>query len=636
MCGIVGYFNLNGSALGPDQATLESMCQTIHHRGPDERGMTTVGPAALGMTRLSIIDLATGQQPISNEDDSIWIVFNGEIYNFQELQKKVLAAGHKLKTHSDTETIIHLYEEYGIDCLQFLEGMFAFAIYDKNKDRLFIARDRMGEKPLHWGVFDSQLIFASELKAILAHPKSKKQLNSVALQKYLALEYVPAPLSMFEGIHKLMPAHYMLVEKGEVLTKRYWLGKPESEPTKISEAEAEDKLIELLDRSAKLRLISDVPLGIFLSGGIDSSAITALAARHVSSPLKTFSIGFADQSFDESSHAELVAKHVGCDHTTAIFSPQMALETLTDLWKVLDEPMADASILPTYFLSKMTKKSVTVALSGEGGDELFGGYPTYQAHRMAGIWQAIPGIVRKGILEPAINSLPVSHNNLSLDFKAKRFIASADSKDDVRHYRWMGCMSIDKQLNLLKPEFSPLQTLDKLYGGLTDSPLLNGNGKRDVVSKIMLIDQITYLPDDLLVKSDRASMAASLEVRLPFLAYPVVEFARQLPVSMKLKGLTTKYLLKKALKPYLPKSILTRPKKGFGIPTAKWLNNELKPVVDELFSETFVRQQGIFRYDQVKQLLDEHRSLKFDRRKELWTMMMFQWWWQKYFTNNLC
>lgn len=636
MCGIVGYFNLNGSPIGPDQGTLQAMCQTIHHRGPDERGMTTVGPAALGMTRLSIIDLATGKQPISNEDDSVWIVFNGEIYNFQELQKKVVASGHKLKTHSDTETIVHLYEDYGIDCLQYLEGMFAFAIYDKNKDRLFIARDRMGEKPLHWGVFDGQLIFASELKAVLAHPKSKKQINSEALQKYLALEYVPAPLSMFEGIHKLMPGHYMVVENGQVTTKRYWLGKPKEQLEKISEKEAEAKLIELLDTSARLRLISDVPLGIFLSGGIDSSAITALAARHVNR-LKTFSIGFADQSFDESSHAELVAKHVGTDHHTAIFSPQMALETLTELWQVLDEPMADASILPTFFLSKMTKKSVTVALSGEGGDELFGGYPTYQAHRMAGYWQAIPGILRKGILEPAINSLPVSHNNLSLDFKAKRFISSVDSKEDVRHYRWMGCMSIDKQLSLLKPEYSPLRTIDRLYGGLTDTPLLNGNGNgnRDVVSKIMLIDQITYLPDDLLVKSDRASMAASLEVRLPFLAYPVVEFARQLPVSFKLKGMKTKYLLKKALKSYLPESILNRPKKGFGIPTAKWLNKELASIVDELFSEKFVRQQGIFQYEQVKQLLDEHRSLRFDRRKELWTLMMFQWWWQKYFANKL-
>lgn len=632
MCGIVGYWNLNGSPLGPDQGILQSMCQTIHHRGPDERGMTVVGPAALGMTRLSIIDLVSGQQPISNEDDSIWIVFNGEIYNFQELQKKVVDKGHKLKTHSDTETIVHLYEEYGIDCLQYLEGMFAFAIYDKNKERLFIARDRMGEKPLHWGVFDGQLIFASELKAILAHPKSKKQLNPEALQRYLALEYVPAPLSMFDGIHKLMPGHYMLVENGQVTTKRYWLGKPDKE-SKMSEEDAVAKLIELLDRSAKLRLISDVPLGIFLSGGIDSSAITALASRHVDK-LKTFSIGFADQSFDESSHAELVAKHLGCDHNTAIFSPQMALETLTELWQVLDEPMADASILPTYFLSKMTKRSVTVALSGEGGDELFGGYPTYQAHRLAGLWQKIPGIVRKGVIEPAINSLPVSHNNLSLDFKAKRFISSIDNREDVRHYRWMGCLSIDKQLDLLKPEFAPLNSVDALYGGLTDTPLLNGNGKRDVVSKIMLIDQITYLPDDLLVKSDRASMAASLEVRLPFLAFPVVEFARQLPVSLKLKGLTTKYLLKKALKPYLPKSILKRPKKGFGIPTAKWLNNELAPVVNELFSERFVQQQGIFQYAQVKQLLDEHRSLRFDRRKELWTLMMFQWWWQKYFTNN--
>ncbi len=618
--------NLNGQAIDPNQGNLQAMCAAITHRGPDDQGTMVIGPAALGMTRLSIIDVRTGHQPIGNEDGSVWIVFNGEIYNYQELRQRLLGRGHHFTTNSDTETIVHLYEEYGVECLQYLEGMFAFALWDSERKRLFVARDRMGEKPLHWGIFNGQFIFSSELKGILTHPDAAKEVDLVSLQKYLALEYVPAPHSMFKGISKLLPAHYMLVEKGTVKIRSYWSA--DIMRANIGEAEAKEKLVTLLDQSTKLRLISDVPLGIFLSGGLDSSSITALAARHMKKAPQTFSIGFSDSSFDESDHAKAVATRLGCDHHVARFSAEMAYQTLEELWEVLDEPMADASIVPTYFLSKMAKNEVTVALSGEGGDELFGGYPTYQAHRLANVWRFLPKPLRLGVLEPAIRSLPVSHNNLSADYKAKRFIAAASEEPILRHFRWMGAISPDEQQNLMLPHV--LADGD----GASVYPYLGGNdgiAEHDVISRIMHLDLTTYLPDDLLVKSDRASMAASLEVRLPFLAFPLVEFALSLPASYKVRGLTTKYLLKKAMEPYLPSKIVNRPKKGFGIPVAKWLRQEFKPMVDELLSESYLQQQGIFKKEPMMMLLKEHESGQIDRRKELWTILMFQRWWKKYF-----
>lgn len=630
MCGIVGYINLDGQALDPNLDWISPMCHSITHRGPDEEGKTIIGPVALGMTRLSIIDLTTGQQPIPNEDKTIWIVFNGEIYNFHELQKLVLAKGHTLRTSSDTEVIVHLYEEYGVDCLKYLEGMFAFAIWDSNKERLFIARDRMGEKPLHYGVFDGQLVFGSELKGILAHPKAKEKrdIDLVALQKYLAMEYVPAPSSIFKGIQKLMPSHYLLVERGQIKTASYWDPKITNE--KMTEAEAEERLIQLLDESTKLRMISDVPLGVFLSGGIDSSIIAALAARarQGGEKLKTFSVGFSESSFDESEHAKVVADHLGTDHHTAWFTPDLARNTLEELWQYLDEPLADASIVPTFFLSKMTKEHVTVALAGEGGDELFGGYPTYTAHKLADIWNSVPSILRRGLIEPAINSLPVSHNNLSFDYKAKRFIAAADEPAIRRHFQWMGSFPLDQHPRLMKSGLATITKEDQLY---SPSFRMAPNGPSDIASTIMQLDLTTYLPDDLLVKSDRASMAASLEVRLPFLAYPLVEFALSMPSSLKIRGMKTKIVLRNAAEKYLPESIIKRPKKGFGIPVAKWLGSDFKPMVDELLSQQYIERQGIFDWTYVGDLLAQHESKRYDRRKELWTLFMFQWWWRKFF-----
>lgn len=638
MCGIVGYLNLNGNDLNPNAPYLKDMVQSIHHRGPDENGSIILGPTALGMTRLSIIDLNTGQQPIFNEDKSICIVFNGEIYNFQELRERLLKAGHRFTTETDTEAIVHLYEEHGVDCLQFLEGMFAFAIWDSKKERLFLARDRMGEKPLHWGVFNSQLLFASELKGIFAHPESRKELNVDAMRQYLSLEYVPAPNTLFKGINKLMPAHYMLVERGSIKTDCYW--RPSGKSENYTASEAKEKLLELLDESIKLRLISDVPLGIFLSGGIDSSLITALASRHVSQPLQTFSIGFADKSFDESDHAQTVAEALGTKHSVLRFDPHIACATMEELWNYLDEPIADASIVPTFLLSRMTKKSVTVALSGEGGDELFGGYPTYFAHRLAQYWNMIPSPLREGVFERLIKSLPVSHNNLSFDYKAKKFIAGNSSSDLSRQLRWMGALPLEYQNTLLKSDLikdsqrigSELDLVSHL--DLDEIDKFADGTSRDIADRIMRLDQKTYLADDLLVKSDRSTMAASLEARLPFLAFPLVEFAQELPVSLKVRGSGTKLILRELAEQFLPEHIVKRPKKGFGIPVAKWLKTDFKVYVDQLLSKDFVERQNLFNWHGVSALLEEHRLDRVDRRKELWTLLMFQWWWAKFFDTE--
>ncbi|MDX2107688.1 MAG: asparagine synthase (glutamine-hydrolyzing) [Candidatus Melainabacteria bacterium] len=644
MCGIAGYMNLTGNPVETgERIPLATMCDSIKHRGPDEWGMQVVGPSALGMTRLSIIDLSTGKQPISNHDDSVWIVFNGEIYNFQALKESLLQKGYKFKTGTDTEVILHLYQEHGLACLNHLEGMFAFAIFDKNKKRLLIARDRMGEKPLHYAIVGDHLVFCSEIKGILAFPEFKKEVDTFALRQYMALEYVPAPRSIFAGINKLPPASYLLVENGQIKTETYWQI-PRTE-NQMGEQEALTRLKDLLDESIKLRLISDVPLGVFLSGGIDSSLITAMASKHVSHKLETFSIGFEEASFDESSHAQAVADHIGTSHTMKKLTSGAIVQSVSKLWEYLDEPLADASIIPTYLLSKMTKESVTVALSGDAGDELLGGYPTYLAHNLAGLFNIIPSGVLHRLINPMVSMLPVSHNNLSFDFKVKRFLGSVDKQAAERHFRWMGSIAPEKHKDLFVPEFRQklagaepatyqklVDQIDWDYFGHVGRKL----GKGSLINNIMHLDLLTYLADDLLVKSDRASMAASLEVRVPFLAFPVVEFARQLPPDLKLKGFRTKYLLRKLASQYLPESIVERPKKGFGIPVARWLQSDLKPLVDRLLSREYIGEQNIFQWDTVSGLLDDHMQKRADRRKELWTMLMFQCWWDKYFADGRC
>src|SRR5213593_769010 len=424
MCGITGWAYLDPRTSPPEgvEDLLRSMCDRMVHRGPDSEGYLMDDGIALGMRRLAIIDLLTGEQPTFNEDHGLAVILNGEIYNYRELRADLETRGHSFRSESDTEVLPHLYEEYGRDMVQHLNGMFAFALWDDRKRRLFIARDRFGEKPLYWGVFDKTLLFASEPKVLLAHPSVKPSLNLQALRQYLSFDYVPAPLSIYEGINKLTAAHLLTLEDGRIDVRPYWrLSYQKREPVP-SESQAEEHLRALLADSVRMRLVSDVPLGVLLSGGIDSSTVTALAVRASSETVKTFSISFAESSFDESSYARAVAKFLGTDHHEERLSANLAANLVGDIGSWMDEPFSDPSLVPTYLLSRFTRKHVTVALGGDGGDELFAGYPMYRGHRWAETYAKVPQLLRTGLIEPMVRLLPVKTRNLSFDYKASRFV----------------------------------------------------------------------------------------------------------------------------------------------------------------------------------------------------------------------
>src|SRR5215208_3077238 len=444
MCGITGWANVDfhTPSLEGGRELLQAMCERMIHRGPDSEGLFVTSGAALGMRRLAIIDLVTGEQPAFNEDKSIAVILNGEIYNYRELRTNLEKRGHSFRSASDTEVLPHLYEEYGDGMIRELNGMFAFALWDSRKRRLLIARDRFGEKPLYWGVFDNTLLFASEPKVLLAHPSVKPALNLQALRQYLSFDYVPAPLSIYEGINKLPAAHKLTLEDGQVSVERYWrLSYKTTEPVP-SEAEAAEHLRELLADAVRMRLVSDVPLGVLLSGGVDSSTVAALAVRASSEAVKTFSISFAESSFDESSYARAVAKFLGTDHHEERLSANLAANLVSEIGSWMDEPFSDPSLVPTYLLSRFTRKHVTVALGGDGGDELFAGYEMYAGHRWAEAYKRVPAALRNRIVEPLVRLLPVKTKNLSFDYKALRFVTGVNYDEVARHHVWFGSFTL--------------------------------------------------------------------------------------------------------------------------------------------------------------------------------------------------
>jgi asparagine synthase (glutamine-hydrolysing) len=454
MCGITGWANLDSRTPPPEGARelLHSMCERMVHRGPDSEGLLVSGSAALGMRRLAIIDLVTGEQPTFNEDNSVAVILNGEIYNYRELRQALEKRGHAFRSQSDTEVLPHLYEEFGDGMVQHLNGMFAFALWDSKQRRLLLARDRFGEKPLYWAVFDRTLLFASEPKVLLAHPAVKSSLNLEALRRYLSFDYVPAPLTIYQGIHKLPAAHTLTLEDGKIETRSYWCLSYKTKQPQPNEIEAAEHLRGLLAESVRMRLVSDVPLGVLLSGGVDSSTIAALAVRASSEPVKTFSISFAESSFDESEYARAVAKFLGTDHHEERLSANLAANLVGEIGSWMDEPFSDPSLVPTYLLSRFTRKHVTVALGGDGGDELFAGYPMYRGHRWAENYLRIPYSLRARVIEPLIGLLPVKTKNLSFDYKATRFIAGTRYDRVARHHIWFGSFNPAEQEMLLTPE----------------------------------------------------------------------------------------------------------------------------------------------------------------------------------------
>jgi asparagine synthase (glutamine-hydrolysing) len=626
MCGITGWAHLDAQTPIEDGAAemLRSMCARMVHRGPDSEGVMTATGVALGMRRLAIIDLQTGEQPVTSEDGRVSVVLNGEIYNYRELRRDLEARGHTFRSASDTEVLPHLYEEYGTDMLNHLNGMFAFALWDARRRRLFLARDLFGEKPLYWGVFGGKLLFASEPKVLLAHPNVTTGVNLDALRQYLAFDYIPAPLSIYEGINKLPAAHALTLEDGRIKVSRYWrlsYRKPERAPT---EDEAAEKVRELLADSVKMRLVSDVPLGVLLSGGVDSSAVAALAVAASPETVKTFSISFAEKSFDESAYARGVADYLGTDHHEERLSANLAADLVGEIGSWMDEPLSDPSVVSTYLLCRFTRQHVTVALGGDGGDEIFAGYQMYHGHKLARVYERVPQLLRRLVVEPAISRLPVKTKNLSFDFKARRFVEGMHTADAVaRHHIWFGSFSPDAQEALLTGAAKRASHAD-VYAGAR--ALFDECDAIDPVERMQYLDTNLYLAEDILTKVDRASMSVSLEVRAPFLDRRVVEYAASLPPDYKLRGKTTKYILKRAIDPLVPPFVTRRGKKGFGVPVAEWLKGRLRPLARDLLSPARLSRHGLFDAAYVARLQDEHERGVANHRKLLWTLLVFELW----------
>jgi asparagine synthase (glutamine-hydrolysing) len=625
MCGIAGIVNRNGRDV--NERVLARMCEAIRHRGPDEDGQYLKGTVGLTMRRLAIIDLKGGQQPIHNHDLTAWIVFNGEIYNYLELRAKLEKLGHTFYTNCDTEAIIHAYDEYGADCPKHLRGMFAFAIWDERTEELFLARDRVGKKPLLYALVNNQLIFGSEFSALLEHPDISREIAPEAIHYYLTFMCVPAPLTAYRAIRKLEPGHSLrFTRAGEIKIERYW--QPEFSPkAKLSEEEAGHRAVEILREAVRVRLMSEVPLGAFLSGGVDSSAVVALMSEASSSPVKTFSIGFEEQDFSELHHARRVAEHVGADHHEFIVRPD-AMEVLPTLVEHYGEPYADSSAIPTYYVSRETRKHVTVALNGDGGDECFAGYERYAAMRLAERYRKLPALMREGVIKQAVNLLPSSELRRSRVRSVKRFLHAASLPPVERYLRWVSVLDRAAKDELYTEEFRR-ETIGYDPASWLSPWFAHANGA-GVVDASLLTDTMTYLPNDLLVKVDIASMAVSLEARSPFLDHHVIEFAASLPEKFKLRGLTTKYLLKRVLKKLVPVENLNRPKMGFGVPIGHWFRDRMKSFLGETLLSDKALQRGFFKAAEVKRMFDMHTNGTHDYAHQLWTLLMLELWFQRF------
>jgi asparagine synthase (glutamine-hydrolysing) len=598
------------------------MTGAMAHRGPDGEGLHLDGPAALGHRRLSIIDLAAGAQPMLDADEQAAVTFNGEIYNYRELKARFAAQGFGFRTNSDTEAILAAWLTMGQAGLDLLEGMFAFALWDRRSQTLFAARDRFGKKPFYYTLQNGVFAFASELTALRQLPFLRFETPMSALVRFAAYEYVPTPQTIYKDVYKLRPGHFLLFRGGAVTEAPYWdMPAPGPEP-KASEAELCDELRLLLAQAVKRRLVADVPLGVFLSGGVDSSIVAALTAG-MASRIKTFSIGFSEASYDESRFARLIASRYATDHHERILSADACGSLLPEIVACQDEPMADPSVVPTYLLSQVTRENVTVALGGDGPDELFYGYEYYPAYVLAGLYDRLPRALRRRVVEPLTRLLPQSAGYVNPRFVADTFLAGASAPDWLRVQTWLSAFTAQAQAGLWRepqalaaPEslFAPTKTLfDTL-----DTP--------DPLARVGYVFARQYMLDYILVKVDRCAMMHSLEVRAPFLDRDVAEFVCRLPSRYKLRGTRRKYLLKKAAADILPKEILSRGKRGFLIPTAAWLRDRLRPQVDELLGERHLREQGIFDPKTVRALVTEHATGVADHRKKLWTLLVLQLW----------
>ena len=644
MCGVCGELDLEGKTVR--YKTVEEMCHMLVHRGPDDEGAVFFRDGlpielrkplptgseekgfevGLGHRRLSIIDLSeAAHQPMANEDGQIWIVYNGEIYNYQELREQLQKMGHVFKSRSDTEVILHAYEEWDVECLKRFRGMFAFGLWDNNRKRLFLARDRLGKKPLVYSERNGRFAFASEIKALLQVPWIERRVNPFAIHHYLTYQYVPSPETIFQSINKLPPAHYLLYDsKRNIRIERYWKLDGSAEKKSRSDLGDLSRMIrEKLEESVKLRLISDVPLGAFLSGGIDSSLIVGIMAKNGGPPVKTFSIGFEEQDFSELGYAKLVANHFGTEHHEFVVKPD-AIEILPKLVWYYSEPFGDSSAIPTYYVSKMTSDHVKVVLTGDAGDENFAGYPRYLRSKYVWWFTQLPEKLRKKLLPDFLRVLSIS------PWKRKTLNRLADFMEMLSSHQGRNYAEQIKICNEM--ERKSLYTDEFLREVIEEDPLdyliekYEEADTKDPLEKLLFLDMTTYLPEDLLVKVDIATMANSLEARVPFLDHELVEEVAKIPFRLKLRGSTAKYILKKAYSDFLPETILKRKKMGFGVPLARWFRKELKEFARETLLDPQTLGRGYFKKKGIERMLDDHTRQRYDHSAKIWALLFLEMW----------
>ncbi|MGH2351513.1 MAG: asparagine synthase (glutamine-hydrolyzing) [Chloroflexota bacterium] len=619
MCGIAGWIDYQASG-GDARALLEGMKRAIWHRGPDEDGSYVDERAAIGMQRLAIIDLAGGRQPMANEDGSIWIVFNGEIYNYPTLRRHLEARGHRFATDSDTEAILHLYEDLGDDCPTALEGMFAFCIWDTRRRRALLARDRLGKKPLYYTDTVGGLLFGSELKAILCHAGVPRDVDLESLNTYLALNYTLAPRTMLRAVKQVRPGHRLVYQDGRLAESAYWELRGGDPPP---EAPLEE-FLGLLDEAVRKRLLSDVPLGAFLSGGVDSSSVVALMQRATTEPVRTFCLAFDEQSWGEQEYAAAVSRHLGTRHTEAAVPSRPLADALPGIVEALDEPHGDTSAIPTYYLCQATRQGVTVALSGDGGDEVLAGYETYVADTLRPLYRLLPRPVRTGLVAPTVRALPASGKKLAVDELLRRFVAGAELDPDRAHYAWRSIFGREARVGVLAGD---ARQVAEGHEPFEDCLALCPNLDTFTgVQRFMYFDVRTWLPNDILVKVDRTSMAHSLEVRAPFLDHKLVELAFRLPPGWQLRRLETKHILKRAMRGILPTAILGRRKRGFSAPVAAWMTGSLRELVYDTVAGRAGGPLPFFEPGAVRGLIARHDAGAADRALQVWGLLTFHLW----------
>lgn len=627
MCGIVGILNLDCAF--QDKKLLEIMTGRLAHRGPDGQHVFLNGPVGLGHCRLAILDLSeAGCQPMPNEDETIWITYNGEIYNCLALRSELEGKGHRFRSRTDTEVIIHAYEEWGVDCLDRLCGMFAFGLWDARQQRLWLVRDRLGIKPLFYARLPRAILFASEIKALLSYPGLDRSVDYEALSYYSALNYTPAPHTLFQNVRQLLPGYYLLIDSsGTVVEREYW-DIDFREDVDRSESQWIEGFRRLLDDTIREHLISDVPFGAFLSGGLDSSSVAYWMAKNLTNPVKTFTVGFKESTFDETAYARQMADFLLTEHHETTVQPNAA-DLLPKLVWYAEEPTADSSMMPLYLLAREARQHVKMVLCGDGGDEILAGYETYQAYFALHLLRLLPARLRHGLLAPLVNALPVSDAKVSWDFKLRRFIEGQDFSPADAHATWRMIFKKDAREQLL----SPVRDRPGADADVMDlyRACFARTKAQQPLNRMLYVDTKLYLPNDMLVKVDRMTMAHGLESRVPYLDHRLVEYAACVPPKYKMRYfIKKKHLLKKVMAGRVPRAILRRPKAGFNVPTARWFRNDLKPFVMDVLSPLTLRDMGLFDVHFVEQLLKQHFSREADNSHQIWCLLTLSLWWRQF------